>query len=117
MHQPGDWSNERANASARRSGVSAANYVLMTSIAEAGGIRRFYGPRRPASPEDKPIPADWPDAVEELIEGHSRELAQLQGVEGVVTCGGPREELVQAGKELDLLIVGSRGYGPIGRPG
>ena len=32
-----------------------------------------------------------------------------------MTYGGPREELVQAGKELDLLIVGSRGYGPIGR--
>jgi nucleotide-binding universal stress UspA family protein len=65
--------------------------------------------------EDKPIPADWPDAIDELIERHSEELAQLDGVEGVVIYGGPREELVQAGKELDLLIVGSRGYGPIGR--
>ena len=65
--------------------------------------------------EDKPIPADWPGGIDELIEGHSEELAQLDAVEGVVTYGGPREELVQAGKELDLLIVGSRGYGPIGR--
>ena len=36
-------------------------------------------------------------------------------VEGRVTYGGPREELAHFGKTLDLLIVGSRGYGPIGR--
>ena len=65
--------------------------------------------------EDNPIPADWPAVIDELTERHSEELAQLDGVEGVVTYGGPREELVHAGKELDLLIVGSRGYGPIGR--
>ena len=34
---------------------------------------------------------------------------------GVITYGGPREELAQFGKNLDLLVVGSRGYGPIGR--
>jgi nucleotide-binding universal stress UspA family protein len=65
--------------------------------------------------EDKPIPADWPDAIDELIESHSEELAQLHGIEGVVTYGGPREELGQAGRELDLLIVGSRSSGPISR--
>jgi nucleotide-binding universal stress UspA family protein len=47
--------------------------------------------------------------------GVIKPLAQLRGTQGVAVHGGPREELVQAGKELDLLIVGSRGYGPIGR--
>jgi nucleotide-binding universal stress UspA family protein len=65
--------------------------------------------------EDKPIPADWPAAIDELTKRHSQELAQLDGVEGAVIYGGPREDLVQAGNDLDLLIVGSRGYGPIGR--
>jgi nucleotide-binding universal stress UspA family protein len=65
--------------------------------------------------EDKPIPADWPSAVDELIARHAESLAQVEGVEGIVTYGGPREELVQVGKELDLLIVGSGGYGPVGR--
>jgi len=42
-------------------------------------------------------------------------LSELGDVEGRVTYGGPREELAQFGNELDLLIVGSRGYAPIGR--
>jgi len=65
--------------------------------------------------EEKPIPADWPSAVDELIDRHAARLARLQDVHGVVTYGGPREELVQFGKDLDLLVVGSRGYGPVGR--
>ena len=55
------------------------------------------------------------EAIDELVERHAERLAQVDGVKGIVTYGGPREELVQVGKELDLLIVGSRGYGPIGR--
>ena len=94
----------RALAAARELAAAHAGTVNAVRVVSLQEVR-----------EDKPIPADWPDAIEELIEGHSRELAQLQGVVGVVTYGGPREELVQAGKELDLLIVGSRGYGPIGR--
>ena len=29
--------------------------------------------------------------------------------------GGPREELARFGDDLDLLVVGSRGHGPLGR--
>jgi nucleotide-binding universal stress UspA family protein len=65
--------------------------------------------------DEKPVPADWPAAIDKLIERHADELAQLEGVYGVVTYGGPREELAQFGKALDLLITGSRGYGPLGR--
>jgi nucleotide-binding universal stress UspA family protein len=65
--------------------------------------------------EEKPVPVDWPAAIDKLIERHADELAQLEGVHGVVTHGDPREELAQFGKGLDLLIVGSRGYGPLGR--
>ncbi len=64
---------------------------------------------------EEPIPADWPSAIDELIDRHAEYLAALQGVRGVITYGGPREELAQFGKNLDLLIVGSRGYGPIDR--
>ena len=65
--------------------------------------------------EEKPIPADWPSGIDRLIDRHAERLAALHDVHGVVTYGGPREELAQFGKDLDLLIVGSRGYGPIGR--
>ena len=65
--------------------------------------------------EEKPIPADWPKAIDELIERCSERLGELRDVEGAVAYGGPREELARFGSELDLLIVGSRGYGPVGR--
>lgn len=65
--------------------------------------------------EEAPIPADWDDAIKRLEEQLSARLAELDGVEGRVTYGGPREEIAQFGKSLDLLIVGSRGYGPLGR--
>jgi nucleotide-binding universal stress UspA family protein len=65
--------------------------------------------------EEKPIPADWPEAVDRLLDRRSRRLNELGDVDGAAAYGGPREELARFGKGLDLLIVGSRGYGPIGR--
>jgi nucleotide-binding universal stress UspA family protein len=64
---------------------------------------------------ETPVPADWPGAIEDLIDRHAELLAGLQDVHGRVTYGGPRVELVTFGKEVDLLIVGSRDHGPIGR--
>jgi nucleotide-binding universal stress UspA family protein len=69
----------------------------------------------PRVQEEAPIPADWDEAIERLKAQYSAQLAELEGVNGRVTYGGPREELAQFGKELDLLVVGSRGYGPLGR--
>ena len=82
---------------------------------EGGQIRVLWVVSLQNVREEKPIPADWPNAIDRLIDRHAKRLAELQDVYGVVTYGGPREELAQFGKDLDLLIVGSRGYGPIGR--
>ena len=35
-------------------------------------------------------------------------------MEGIAVSGGPREELTRLAEDVDLLIVGSRGYGPLG---
>jgi nucleotide-binding universal stress UspA family protein len=64
---------------------------------------------------ETPVPADWPGAIEDLIDRHAELLAGLPDVHGRVTYGRPRVELVMLGKDVDLLIVGSRDYGPIGR--
>ena len=69
----------------------------------------------PRVQEETPIPADWDATIKKLTEEYSARLAELGDVEGRVTYGGPREELTQFGKALDLLIVGSRNYGPLGR--
>lgn len=62
-----------------------------------------------------PAPSDWSRAIDKLIDRQTENLARLEGVHGDVTYGEPSEELAQFGKHLDLLIVGSRGFGPIGR--
>jgi nucleotide-binding universal stress UspA family protein len=65
--------------------------------------------------ELKPIPRDWPEAIDELVEREADDLAKMDGLHSVVIYGGAMEELAQIGKGLDLLLVGSRGYGPFGR--
>jgi nucleotide-binding universal stress UspA family protein len=55
------------------------------------------------------------DAVDALV-GEARErIAALGELEPHAAYGQPAEELAVYSASLDLLIVGSRGYGPIGR--
>jgi nucleotide-binding universal stress UspA family protein len=55
-------------------------------------------------------------AAIETVGGAARdEIAGLGGVEPHAAYGNPAEELAVYSASLDLLIVGSRGYGPIGR--
>jgi nucleotide-binding universal stress UspA family protein len=53
--------------------------------------------------------------IETLIEEAQKDVDALPDVEGSALWGIPGEELAQLSGEVDLLIVGSRGYGPIGR--
>jgi nucleotide-binding universal stress UspA family protein len=50
-----------------------------------------------------------------LLEDARRRIAMLGDVEPHAAYGQPAEELALYSASLDLLIVGSRGYGPIGR--
>jgi nucleotide-binding universal stress UspA family protein len=68
------------------------------------------------------LPSDaflGPGAVENspqrLLEDARRRIAALGDVEPHATYGQPAEELALYSASLDVLIVGSRGYGPIGR--
>lgn len=61
-----------------------------------------------------PIPADWPSATTVLVDQAQRALDAIDGVEGIAISGGPREELTKLADDVDLLVVGSRGYGPLG---
>jgi nucleotide-binding universal stress UspA family protein len=66
-------------------------------------------------PYGEPIAENWPDAAKRLMDERRRELGVLADVEGDITYGNPSEELVAFGELVDLLIVGSRSYGPVGR--
>ena len=56
------------------------------------------------------------DGVPEALINEARErIAALGGVEPHAAYGQPAEELALYSASLDLLVVGSRGYGPLGR--
>jgi nucleotide-binding universal stress UspA family protein len=60
-------------------------------------------------------PIDWTDATERVMAAERRRLAQLRGVSAETLYGSPARELERLAADVDLLAVGSRGYGPIGR--
>ncbi len=53
--------------------------------------------------------------VEEMLEDASKSLAELPDVQARAVSGLPGEELAAFGDQVDLLVVGSRGYGPLKR--
>lgn len=55
----------------------------------------------------------WGDALEEILADAEREAKEIEGVEGQAVLGVAAEELAQLGDHVDLLLVGSRGYGPV----
>jgi nucleotide-binding universal stress UspA family protein len=68
--------------------------------------------------EQVATPLGYADAVrgglESALEEAAGELADV-AVETTVRSGDPALELAEASSDLDLLVVGSRGYGPIRR--
>jgi nucleotide-binding universal stress UspA family protein len=56
-----------------------------------------------------------PGAIRMLEHQARGRLRSLDGVEGRVAVGGITTELLAFGDEVDLLIVGSRGHGPLRR--
>ena len=62
---------------------------------------------------DGSVPLD--ESIEDFVRDARERIAALGGVEPHAAYGHPAEELAMYSASLDLLIVGSRGYGPIGR--
>jgi nucleotide-binding universal stress UspA family protein len=65
--------------------------------------------------DERPIPGDWRQTADALVERCLDQLSRIEGIDGEAVYGGPREELSRLSDGVDLLIVGSRGYGPVGR--
>jgi nucleotide-binding universal stress UspA family protein len=55
------------------------------------------------------------DTIEDLVDEARERIADLGDVEPHAVYGRPAEELALYGASLDLLVVGSRDYGPVGR--
>jgi nucleotide-binding universal stress UspA family protein len=102
---------------------SRAALDLARTIAEAAGARLrvidVVVPTEPTGPfaGDR---SDWTEharikreAAEERLEAVLAELGDIAG--GDIAFGDPARELSHEGHYLDLLITGSRGYGPVRR--
>jgi nucleotide-binding universal stress UspA family protein len=61
------------------------------------------------------VPAAIGESIDVLLEQASGRMDELPGVEGHALYGLPGEELAKFGDSLDMLVVGSRGYGPVRR--
>ncbi len=61
------------------------------------------------------VPAPTEDIVESLVEDAFKRIEALGGIEPHAVYGPARKELAVYGASLDLLILGSRDYGAIGR--
>jgi len=53
--------------------------------------------------------------IESMLEEATARMKQLPGVEGRAVAGLTGEELAAFGDEVDILVVGSRSYGPLRR--
>lgn len=102
---------------------SRAALALARSVAEGAGARlrviEVVVPPEPGGPFPAYRP-DWTEharirreEAEERLEAVLGDLGEL--ATGDVAFGDPARELAYEGNHLDLLITGSRGYGPIRR--
>ena len=55
------------------------------------------------------------DSIDAMLAEASTRMGKLEGVEGRAVYGLAGEELAAFGDQLDILVVGSRGYGPVRR--
>jgi nucleotide-binding universal stress UspA family protein len=55
------------------------------------------------------------EGIEKMLADANERMAELEDVEGRAAYGLAGEELAAFGDELQLLVVGSRGYGPVKR--
>jgi len=55
----------------------------------------------------------WGDELDSVLADAKREMAALEDVDGDAVLGIPGEELAAFGEQVGVLIVGSRGYGPL----
>jgi nucleotide-binding universal stress UspA family protein len=57
----------------------------------------------------------WGDTLDAVLAQAKQRMAQLDGVEGEAELGLAGEELAAFGDHVELLVVGSRAYGPVRR--
>jgi nucleotide-binding universal stress UspA family protein len=88
----------KALAQARGASVAALEVVSIPAYAFSGLMAPAIG-----------------DSIDTLITEANARMSQLPDVDGRAVYGLAGEELAAFGEDVDLLVVGSRGYGPVKR--
>jgi nucleotide-binding universal stress UspA family protein len=88
----------RSLAAASRASVHALAVVTIPTVAYAGMVAPAFG-----------------EGLDTMLQEATGRTKELPDVEGRAVYGLAGEELAAFGDEVDLLIVGSRGYGPVKR--
>jgi nucleotide-binding universal stress UspA family protein len=100
----GSPESEQALAAARALAVPAGARVRAMAVVSMQSI-----------PYGEPVKEHWPEAARRLMDPELRRQNGLEEVEGDVSYGQPGTQLERFAEGLDLLAVGSRSYGPVGR--
>lgn len=100
-----DGSPQSEHALQVASGLAAQTGAKLSAFEVVSLPKVAFGPG--------PLPVS--DTIDALVEQARRRMAAVDGVEARVAYGQPADELAAYSASVDLLIVGSRGYGPIGR--
>jgi nucleotide-binding universal stress UspA family protein len=101
-----DGSEESENA-LRVARILAADHGARLSALEVVHFPAYVGAVYSSDPDRTP--------VDDLIEEARERLAGLDGLEAHAAYGDAAEELARFGASMDLLVVGSRSYGPLRR--
>jgi len=83
--------------------------------ARNGAVIRVCQVISPPSYAYSPFGMGWTENIEFTLTGAQERLGELAGVDGRVVYGVAGEELASFSRDVDLLVVGSRGYGPVQR--
>jgi nucleotide-binding universal stress UspA family protein len=96
---------------------SVAALELARELAAAHGarLRALTVVQLPAAPWSGFATVTWGPALDDLLAGAQTSIAGLDDVEGEAVLGIAGEELAAFGARVDVLVVGSRGYGPVRR--
>jgi nucleotide-binding universal stress UspA family protein len=85
-------------AAANRASVHALEVAMIPTVAYGGMVAPGFG-----------------ESIDMVLQDADSRMKALPDVEGRAVYGLAGEELAAFGDEMDLLIVGSRGYGPVKR--
>jgi nucleotide-binding universal stress UspA family protein len=95
-----------------RAALAAAREL---AVRDGAKLTALYVVSMPAWGYIAPMPSNWGEIVEDDRKAAEQRLATLEHVEGKAVYGLPGEELAAFGDRVDVLVVGSRNYGPLRR--